>query len=178
VLGSGTAAAGSSTAENTAGTGSAPGRQSDIVASRIESSVPTRLYAVGLGGFATHSAEKGPLGTPFGELSDAVSAFQQRISGSSCAGDVVLLASTEFGRRVAAKAAEGTDHGTAGPVFLAAASARGGLVGEQPSLTVLDQGNLTFTTDFRSVYATVLADVPRADPAAALGAGFPRLPLR
>ena len=33
---------------------------------------------------------------------------------------------SEFGRRVAANASEGTDHGTAGPVFVAGAPVSGG----------------------------------------------------
>jgi uncharacterized protein (DUF1501 family) len=55
---------------------------------------------------------------------------------------------------------------------------RGGFVGDQPSLTDLDQGDLRFGTDFRSVYATMLADVLHADPEQSLGAEFPLLPLR
>ena len=152
--------------------------QLDIVASCIESSVPTQVYAVSLGGFDTHSAEKGTQSALLGEVSAAVAAFQQRISAGNRAKDVVLLAYTEFGRRVAANANEGTDHGTAGPVFVVGDSVTGGFVGEQPSLTDLDQGDLKFGTDFRSVYATVLADVLRADPERALGASFPVLPLR
>ena len=153
-------------------------QQLDIVASCIESSVPTQVYAVSLGGFDTHSAEKGTQSTLLGELSSAIAGFQQRISASSRARDVVLLAYTEFGRRVTANANEGTDHGTAGPVFAVGESVRGGFIGEQPPLTDLDQGDLKYTTDFRSVYATVLADVLNADPAKVLGAEFPLVPLR
>jgi uncharacterized protein (DUF1501 family) len=157
---------------------SALAQQLDIVASCIESSVPTQVYAVSLGGFDTHSAEKGTQSTLLGEVSAAISAFQQRISAGNRAQDVVLVAYTEFGRRVTANANEGTDHGTAGPVFVVGDSVTGGFVGEQPSLTDLDQGDLKFTTDFRSVYGSVLADVLRADPARALGGSFPLLPLR
>jgi uncharacterized protein (DUF1501 family) len=154
------------------------GQQLDIVASCIESSVPTQVYAVSLGGFDTHSAEKGTQSTLLGELSSAISGFQQRIAAGNRAGDVVLVGYTEFGRRVAANANEGTDHGTAGPVFVVGDSVNGGFIGEQPSLTDLDQGDLKFGTDFRSVYASVLADVLRTDPARALGGSYPLLPLR
>ena len=163
--------------QKAAGT-SALAQQLDIVASCIESAVPTQVYAVSLGGFDTHSAEKGTQSTLLGEVSDAITAFQQRISTSSRAQDVVLVGYTEFGRRVAANANEGTDHGTAGPVFVVGDSVRAGFVGEQPSLSALNQGDLQFTTDFRSVYATVLADVLGADPAQPLGGSFPLLPLR
>jgi uncharacterized protein (DUF1501 family) len=157
--------------------GGALAQQLDIVASCIESAVPTRVYAVSLGGFDTHSAEKGTQGTLLGEVSDAIGAFQQRISAGSRADDVVLVAYSEFGRRVAANANDGTDHGTAGPVFAVGASVRGGFVGEQPSLTDLDAGDLKFHTDFRSVYSTVLERALGADSAAVLGGSFPTLPF-
>ena len=35
---------------------------------------------------------------------------------------------------------------------------RGGLFGRHPSLTELDAGNLRMSTDFRSVYATMIKD--------------------
>jgi uncharacterized protein (DUF1501 family) len=90
---------------------------------------------------------------------------------------VVVLVYSEFGRRVAANANQGTDHGTAGPVLVAGAPVRGGFVGAQPGLTDLDGGDLRFTTDFRDVYATLLAGVLGADPEPVLGPGRTTLPL-
>jgi uncharacterized protein (DUF1501 family) len=81
---------------------------------------------------------------------------------------VVIAVYSEFGRRVAANASDGTDHGTASSVLLLGAGVRGGLYGEPPSLTDLDQGDLKYTTDFRDVYATLLADVLATDPARVL----------
>lgn len=158
----------------TAGT-SALAQQLDIVASCIESSVPTRVYAVSLGGFDTHSAEKGTQSALLKQVSDAIGAFQQRIAAGARAKDVVLVAYSEFGRRVTANANDGTDHGTAGPVFVVGESVHGGFIGQQPSLTDLDNGDLKFHTDFRSVYATALQRVLGADPAAVLGGSFPTL---
>jgi uncharacterized protein (DUF1501 family) len=175
--GSPTASASPSTGTTKAAGGGALAQQLDIVASCIESAVPTRVYAVSLGGFDTHSAEKGTQGTLLGQVSDAIGAFQQRISAGTRANDVVLVAYSEFGRRVAANANDGTDHGTAGPVFAVGESVRGGFVGEQPSLTDLDAGDLKFHTDFRSVYATVLERALGADSAAVLGGSFPTLPF-
>ncbi len=81
----------------------------------------------------------------------------------------MVLAYSEFGRRVKANASQGTDHGTAGPVLVMGPGVKGGFVGEQPSLTDLDDGDLKVTTDFRSVYADVLRTVLRADPQPVLG---------
>jgi uncharacterized protein (DUF1501 family) len=71
---------------------------------------------------------------------------------------------SEFGRRVLANASDGTDHGTAGPVFLLGRGVRGGFFGNEPSLTDLDDGDLKAGTDFRSIYATLLDHVLGADP--------------
>jgi uncharacterized protein (DUF1501 family) len=54
---------------------------------------------------------------------------------------------------------QGTDHGTAGPVFLIGDRVNGGFYGDQPSLTKLIDGDLPVTTDFRDIYSTVLEGV-------------------
>jgi uncharacterized protein (DUF1501 family) len=77
---------------------------------------------------------------------------------------VVVLVYSEFGRRVRANGSDGTDHGTAGPVFLLGRGVRGGFHGAEPSLTDLDDGDLKHSTDFRSVYASVLDGVLGTDP--------------
>ncbi len=62
---------------------------------------------------------------------------------------------SEFGRRVAENSSEGTDHGTAGPVFLFGSQVRSGLTGPTPNLTDLVDGDLQMGIDFRSVYREV-----------------------
>ena len=69
---------------------------------------------------------------------------------------VVLMTFSEFGRTVAENGRRGTDHGAAAPMFLAGGKLRGGMVGAHPSLTDLHNGGLSFHTDFRRVYATLL----------------------
>ena len=86
------------------------------------------------------------------------------MAGSDRGRNVVVAIYSEFGRRVRANASQGTDHGTASDVFLLGAPVKGGFYGNQPSLTDLDQGDLKFSTDFRSVYATLLDKVLAADP--------------
>ena len=154
---------------------SALAQQLDIVAACINASVPTRVYSVSLGGFDTHSAEKGTQSTLWGEVDKAVTDFQNAIAAGPHGKNVVTMLYTEFGRRVHANANEGTDHGTAGPVLVLGEPVNGGFYGEQPSLTDLDNGDLKFSTDFRSVYATLLDKVLGADPAQILGQDQPRI---
>lgn len=142
----------------------------DIVASCIESLVPTQVYAVGLGGFGAHSAEKGTQSALIGELRDAVSGFWQRISVGRRAAGVGFADSNGFGGRVAADANEGTDHGTAGPMFVLGDRVHGGFLGQRPSMTGPDQGDLKHGNDFRAVCSTLSHAVLDADPAWMLGA--------
>jgi len=92
---------------------------------------------------------------------------------------VVVMTFSEFGRRVSENASGGTDHGTAAPMFVFGAPVKGGVYGGHPSLRPLDldQGDLKFHTDFRSVYATILSDWLKADSTKILGASFKTMPL-
>jgi uncharacterized protein (DUF1501 family) len=151
--------------------------QLGAVARCVERGVPTRVYSVSLGGFDTHADERGTQQQLLTEVDGAVSGFLSRMSRTDRGREVVVMIYSEFGRRVAANANQGTDHGTAGPVLVAGTRVRGGFVGAQPSLTDLDTGDLRFSTDFRDVYGTVLSGVLGADPEPVLGPGRATLPL-
>lgn len=142
-----------------------------MVASAIKARVPTRVYMVHLGGFDTHADERGTQQRLLHTFDEALSGFLQQMAGDSAGRNVVVLAYSEFGRRVAANASQGTDHGTAGPVFVAGASVKGGFYGDEPSLTDLDHGDLKHTTDFRDVYHEVLERTLGADPEPSVGPG-------
>jgi len=138
--------------------------QLDLVATLIEMGVPARVYSVSLGGFDTHSDERATQQRLLGELDAALTGFHRRLTSGERGRQVVTMIYSEFGRRVVANASDGTDHGTAGPVFLLGRGVRGGFFGTEPSLTDLDDGDLKAGTDFRSIYATLLDHVLGADP--------------
>jgi len=150
-------------------------RQLDVVARCVELGAPTRAYSVSIGGFDTHTGERATQQRLLNELDGAVTGFVNRMASGARGRNVVLVAYSEFGRRVAANANQGTDHGTAGPMFVAGVPVRGGFVGEQPSLTDLTNGDLKATLDFRDVYATLLADVLGSDPEPVLGPGMTQI---
>ena len=87
-------------------------------------------------------------------------------------GRVLTMSFSEFGRRVGQNDSQGTDHGTAAPLFLFGPMVRPGVIGEHPSLTDLDQGDLRHTIDFRSVYAGVLEGWLRSDSKPILEGSF------
>jgi uncharacterized protein (DUF1501 family) len=157
--------------------GGALAAQLAVVARCVERAAPPRVYSVSLGGFDTHADEQGTQERLLTEVDAAVSGFLTRMARSDRGRNVVVLVYSEFGRRVAANANEGTDHGTAGPVLVAGSRVQGGFVGAQPSLTDLDAGDLKFTVDFRDVYATLLHGVLGAAPEPVLGTGRGTLPL-
>lgn len=151
--------------------------QLDVVGRLIKARAPSAVYSVSLGGFDTHVNEKDTHARLWAQVDTAVSAFLADMAGDPHGEKVVVMAYSEFGRRVAANASGGTDHGTAAPVFVAGAGVKGGFYGDEPSLSDLDAGDLRFTTDFRSVYASVLGPVLGVDPKQALGKAFPTLPF-
>ena len=145
--------------------------QLSAVARCITAGVPTRVYSVQLGGFDTHADERGTQQRLLTTLDTAVTGFLNRMSTDRYGKNVVLVAYSEFGRRVAANASHGTDHGTAGPVLIAGAPVKGGFYGDEPSLTDLNNGDLKVTTDFRDIYHELLARTVGADPAPIVGIG-------
>jgi uncharacterized protein (DUF1501 family) len=148
--------------------------QLGTVASAVRARVPARVYTVQLGGFDTHADERDTQQRLLQTLDDAVTPFLREMAADRYGRNVVLMAYSEFGRRVRANASHGTDHGTAGPVFVAGAPGgpvKGGFYGEEPSLTDLDNGDLKFSTDFRDVYAELLTHTVGTDPAPSVGAG-------
>ena len=139
------------------------------MATLIDMGVPTRVYSVSLGGFDTHSDERGTQQALLTQLDQALTGFTKRLAASERGRQVVTMVYSEFGRRVRANASDGTDHGTAGPVFVLGRGVRGGFFGAEPSLTDLDDGDLKAGIDFRSVYASLLDHVLGTDPGQILG---------
>ncbi|MEJ3745056.1 DUF1501 domain-containing protein [Actinomycetes bacterium KLBMP 9797] len=160
----------------TTGPGTSPlARQLSLVAQCIEAGVPTRVYSVSLDGFDTHASERVFHEKLITRLDRALAGFVNRMSQTEAGKRVAVVVYSEFGRRVRANASDGTDHGTAGPVFITGPRVAGGLYGEQPSLVDLDDGDLKVTVDFRDVFGTLLGSVLRADPAQFLDDYQPRL---
>ena len=155
------------------------GQQLQMVAQMIAGGLKTRVYYVSMGGYDTHTNEKASHDRLMTTLSAAVGAFMKDLKTQGNDKKTVVASFSEFGRRVAENASRGTDHGTAAPMFVFGPAVKGGIYGEHPSLRPgdLDQGDLRFNTDFRSVYATILSNWLKADSEKILGGSFKTLPL-
>jgi uncharacterized protein (DUF1501 family) len=148
-----------------------------LIARLIKLGGGTRVFYTSHGYYDTH-AEQLPFHDDLLEqLSGALKAFLDDLAAAKLDERVLVLCFSEFGRRVAENGSHGTDHGTAGPVFLAGQNVKAGLVGETPKLLDLQDGDLKMSVDFRQVYATVLEDWLGLPSKPALGADFEKLPL-
>jgi uncharacterized protein (DUF1501 family) len=157
--------------------GSSLAGQLNMIVRLLKSGVAARVFYTLQGGYDTHAGQLPSHFRLLSDLSFSLQAFLGDLKAAGLAERVVVLCFSEFGRRVAENASGGTDHGTAGPVFLAGPSLRAGLIGQTPSLTDLADGDLKMGIDFRRVYATVLEDWLGLPAKQALGAAFERLPL-
>src|SRR5690606_31773187 len=120
-----------------------------MVASMIRAELPTRVYYVGLGGFDTHANQPYRHGRLLRNFSEALRAFYGELKAMGQDNRVLTMAFSEFGRRVAQNASNGTDHGTAGPMFLFGPMVKPGLLGKHPTFDQFDDGDLIHTVDFR-----------------------------
>jgi uncharacterized protein (DUF1501 family) len=111
------------------------------------------------------------------QLGDSVKAFLDDMDQMKQSDRVTVMAFSEFGRRVEENASEGTDHGTAGPMFLAGAAVKAGLIGEHPSLQDLQDGDVKHHTDFREVYSAVIQNWFQCESEPILKGQFPPVDL-
>ena len=132
----------------------------------------TRLYYASQSGYDTHSAQTFTHAQLLREFAAALKAFLDDLRAAKLDDRVVVLAFSEFGRRVGENASAGTDHGAAGPVFLAGAPVRAGVLNRHPSLADLDSGDLKMQVDFREVYAALLQNWLSVAPDAILNGPF------
>jgi uncharacterized protein (DUF1501 family) len=147
--------------------------QLQMVAQIIAGDLGTRVFSVQLSGFDTHAAQFNQQANLLKQLGDALNAFEQDLAAMGKQDDVVVMTFSEFGRRVAQNGSNGTDHGTAEPMFVIGSSVAPGFYSTYPSLEDLDDnGDLKFTTDFRNVFAAVLRDHLGLDPAPVLAGSY------
>ena len=122
----------------------------------ILSGLKTRVYYVTLDGFDTHANQPDVHAGLLKQWADALTAFLSRLKQTGQQDRVLVMTFSEFGRRVSENASLGTDHGAAAPMFLAGPKLPKSIHGSRPDLSDLEDGDLRFKIDFRSVYASVL----------------------
>ncbi|RUA09301.1 MAG: twin-arginine translocation pathway signal, partial [Flavobacteriia bacterium] len=124
----------------------------------INAGLDTRVYYTSLNGFDTHAGQLNKQNRLLGIYAESMEAFINDLKQNNTFKDTLIMTFSEFGRRVAQNAANGTDHGTANNVFLIGENLKQkGIYNEAPDLSNLDgNGDLKHSIDFRSIYATIL----------------------
>ena len=143
-----------------------------LAAQLIEAGTGARIFYVSIDGFDTHAGQGGAAGAHanlLGEVSGAIAAFVKDLSARGHKDRVCVMTFSEFGRRAKENGSKGTDHGSGAPLFLVGGRVKAGPVGDHPSLTKLEDGNLKHSIDFRRVYAAVLSDWLGVDPKPVVG---------
>ncbi|RYY62096.1 MAG: DUF1501 domain-containing protein [Chitinophagaceae bacterium] len=149
------------------------GNRLKTIASLIYSEINTRVYYVSLGSFDTHINQDNQQSRLFKDMNEAVASFVADLKSNNRFNDVLLFTFSEFGRRVAQNASNGTDHGTANNMFLVSGGLKGkGLINDMPDLADLKDGDLKHKVDFKTVYSTILKKWLEADPVRILGADY------
>ncbi len=157
--------------------GTGLGERLNLVARLLKSDLGTRVFYTVQAGYDTHAVQAFAHANLLSEFAGAVAAFFDDLKAAKLSEQVALLAFSEFGRTIKENGSLGTDHGTAGVVFLAGPGVQGGVAGALPSLTDLADGEPKMTTDFRRVYGTVLEDWLELPSETALAGKFEPLPL-
>ncbi|HEY6235480.1 MAG TPA: DUF1501 domain-containing protein [Candidatus Elarobacter sp.] len=150
-------------------------QQLALAAKLIGSSAGSKIVFVSIGSFDTHAGQRAQQDRLLGYLGDGLLSFYQDLAAHNLDKKVLTMTFSEFGRRVSQNASNGTDHGTAMPLFIVGGGVKGGIYGDHPSLTDLDHGDLKFATDFRAVYATVIEKWLGRNPSEVLTGTYPTL---
>ncbi len=152
------------------------GEKLKVISRLLLAGLKTKVYYVTLDGFDTHANQLLAHAGLMRQWSEALHAFHKRLNAAGLGDRVLVMTFSEFGRRVAENASQGTDHGAAAPAFLSGPKFDNTILGDQPSLSQLDDGDIKFQTDFRRVYATLIEDWLGASSQGILTEEYAKLP--
>jgi len=142
-------------------------QQLKTISRLIAGGLKTKVYIANLGGFDTHSDQTesddpsiGKHANLLGNLSNSIAAFQEDLELLGLAERVVGMTYSEFGRQIRSNLSNGTDHGTASPLFVFGSCVNPTILGDNPDIgdDVSPQAGVAMQFDFRSVYGSILMD--------------------
>lgn len=139
--------------------------QLKMIARLLSGGSKTRIFLVRLTKFDTHANQVQQSDTTTGRhaallyhISSAMKAFQDDLKGLGLEDKVMSVTFSEFGRRAESNGSYGTDHGTSAPMFVFGKCVKPGVVGNNPDLSNLDNGNLRQQYDYRQVFTALIHD--------------------
>jgi uncharacterized protein (DUF1501 family) len=156
-----------------------------MVAGAIARGVGTNIFWVQTGGFDTHAGQNtnvanGSYNNLMNTLNGGLFAFYRDMLNQGLLSDTLILQFSEFGRRINENGSSGTDHGAASLMMAMGGAVRGGIYGTAANLRIAPDNptlenngqDVTFQTDFRSVYARIIDNWLGGDSGAILGGNF------
>ena len=138
------------------------GKNLEWISRLIKGNLNSKVYYTSQGGYDTHDNQLVIQNNKFKELDSAIFSFYQDLKQANLLQNVTIVVFSEFGRRVKDNG-NGTDHGTAAPMFVIGGQNQGKVIGSNPNLADLSQGDLKHQIDFRSVYASLLKEKMQFD---------------
>ena len=147
--------------------------QLKMIARLLSGGVKTKIFLARLGGFDTHAEQVEPFDATMGthaallyHISSAMKAFQDDLKELGIEDRVITMTFSEFGRRAYSNGSYGSDHGTSAPMFIFGKMVKPGVIGTNPDLNNLNNGNLVHQYDYRQVFTSAVLDWLEADSAA------------
>ena len=152
------------------------GKDLKTIAEMINSGLECQVYYASLNGFDTHNNQIPKQERLLSQYSEAVEVFIKDLKDANNWNDCLIMTFSEFGRRVAQNASQGTDHGKANNMFLMGGSLKQhGIINGMPDLINLDEGDVGYEIDFRQVYATILDNWLEVEHPQILGKSYSKL---
>jgi len=109
-----------------------------VAAQLLVADAGTQLVVVSAGGFDTHANQLPQQAGLLDDLATGIDAFFVAIEAAGLADDVLLVVTSEFGRRAAENGSGGCDHGAGGLSLALGNGVRGGVFGEVDLGDLLD----------------------------------------
>ena len=127
----------------------------------------TRIVVVSAAGFDTHANQLATQADLLKDLANGLTAFMASIANAGMADDVLVVTTSEFGRRVGENGSGGTDHGTGNVSFVLGTKIKPGIQGDADLANQIN-GDVKAGIDPRTIYTGCL-DWIGGDAATVLG---------
>lgn len=126
-----------------------------VAAQLLVADAGTRVVVVSASGFDTHANQLTVQGGLLTDLAAGITAFDAAMDAAGLRDDVLLVTTSEFGRRAAENGSGGCDHGAGGLSLVVGSGVRGGVRGEVDLGNLLD-GDVRPTLDPFGLFTTCL----------------------
>ena len=135
------------------------GDQFKITSKLITGGLSTPFYRLYQNGYDTHIDQLSRHEQLLSELSSALNVFINEMETLGLLDRILIITTSEFGRRVYENGSGGTDHGTSAPLFIFGSKINSGIYGVDPDFNQLDENdNPLVQFDYRQIYTSIITD--------------------